>query len=195
MEDFPGLRAVRGDRRFEAMAKAYLTDCPSQSFSQRDLGSQIEGWLRRHPSWGGSRQALAVDMARLEWADIEAFDGKAEPPFLPEDIPQTSGRHLRLRLQPYVQLLDLRYPVDDLLLEVKDDGDSDFASNAFNERRKPKRVLAVARLKPSPVFLAVHRVVSAVYSRRSHREAFGMLIAIHQGKSLSQPTEFGFQTT
>ena len=193
MEDFPGLRAVLGDRRFEAMAKAYLTDCPSQSFSQRDLGSRLEGWLRRHPSWGGSRQALAVDMARLEWADIEAFDGKAEPSLLPEDIPQTPGRHLRLRLQPYVQLLDLRYPVDDLLLEVKDDGDSDFASNAFNERHKRKRVLAVARLKPSPVFLAVHRVDYSVYFRRLDREAFGMLRAIHQGKSLSQAIEFGFR--
>src|SRR6266568_2941188 len=193
MEDFPGLRAVLGDRRFEAMAKAYLTDCPSQSFSQRDLGSRLEGWLRRHPSWGGSRQALAVDMARLEWADIEAFDGKAEPSLLPEDIPQTPGRRLRLRLQPYVQLLDLRYPVDDLLLEVKDDEDSDFASNAFNERRKRKRVLAVARLKPSPVHLAVHRVDYSVYFRRLDREAFGMLSAIHQGKSLSQAIEFGFR--
>jgi len=193
MEDFPGLRAVLGDRRFEVMAKAYLTDCPSQSFSQRDLGSRLEAWLRRHPSWGGSRQALAVDMARLEWADIEAFDGKAEPSLLPEDIPQTPGRDLRLRLQPYVQLLDLRYPVDDLLLEVKDDGDSDFASNAFNERHKRKRVLAVARLKPSPVFLAVHRVDYSVYFRRLDREAFGMLRAIQQGKSLSQAIESGFR--
>jgi hypothetical protein len=92
-----------------------------------------------------------------------------------------------------VQLLDLRYPVDDLLLEVKDDGDSDFASNAFNERRKRKRVLAVARLKPSPVYLAVHRVDYSVYFRRLDREAFGILRAIHQGKSLSQAIESGFR--
>lgn len=195
MEDFPGLRAVLGDRRFEAMAKAYLTDCPSRSFTLRDLGSRLEGWLRRHPSWGGSRQALAVDMARLEWADIEAFDGKAGPSLLPEDIPQTPGPDLHLRLQPYVQLLDLRYPVDDLLLEVKEDGDSDFASNAFNEHRKRKRVLAVARLKPSPVHLAVHRVDYSVYFRRLDHEAFGILSAIRKGKSLSQAIESGFRKT
>src|SRR5260370_7452712 len=98
------------------MSKAYLTDCPSQSFSQRDLGSRLEGWLRRHPSWGGSRQALAVDMARLEWADIEAFDGKAEPSLLPEDIPQTSGRHLRLRPHPYRHPRPPPYPHHPFLL-------------------------------------------------------------------------------
>ena len=31
-EDFPGLRAVLGERRFDAMSKAYLSDCPSQVF-------------------------------------------------------------------------------------------------------------------------------------------------------------------
>ena len=36
-EDFPGLRAVLGGRRFDAMAKAYLMDCPSQSFTLRNL--------------------------------------------------------------------------------------------------------------------------------------------------------------
>src|SRR6266849_3125209 len=32
IEVFPGWRAVLGDKRFEAMSKAYLVDCPSQSF-------------------------------------------------------------------------------------------------------------------------------------------------------------------
>src|SRR5579872_3918262 len=31
-EDFPGLRAIIGERQFEKMAIAYLLDCPSQSF-------------------------------------------------------------------------------------------------------------------------------------------------------------------
>ena len=79
IEDFPGLRAVLGDRRFEAMSKAYLVDCPSRSFTLRNLGASLEAWLRKHPKWVGAKHALAVDIARLEWADIEAFDGKAEP--------------------------------------------------------------------------------------------------------------------
>jgi len=35
---------------------------------------------------GGSEAEIAVDIARLEWADIEAFDGKAEPALRPEDL-------------------------------------------------------------------------------------------------------------
>jgi hypothetical protein len=185
-EDFPGLRAVLGGRRFDAMAKAYLTDCPSQSFTLRNLGSRLEGWLRKHPSWAGSRQNLAVDMARLEWADIEAFDGKMKPPLKPEDLAGANPARLRLRLQPYVSLLDLRYPVDDLLLEVRKDADNlDVASNAFSERHKRKRVSAVAKLKPNSLYLTVYRLDEDVYFRRLEREEFLILSALQAGKSLN----------
>jgi len=48
-EDFPGLRAVLGQRRFENMCRAYLAECPSRSFTLRNLGSRLEVWLRRNP--------------------------------------------------------------------------------------------------------------------------------------------------
>jgi hypothetical protein len=185
-EDFPGLRAVLGGRRFDALAKAYLTDCPSQSFTLRNLGSRLELWLRKHPRWAGSRQSLAVDMARLEWADIEAFDGKMEPPLKPEHLAGANPARLRLRLQPYVRLLDLRYPVDDLLLEVRKHADDlDVASNAFSEKHKRKRVSAVAKLQPSPMYLAVYRLDEDVYFRPLEREEFVILSALQTGKSLN----------
>src|SRR5881275_1560483 len=53
-EDFSGLRAVLGDRRFDAMCQAYLIDCPSRSFTLRNLGSRLESWLRKHPKWAGA---------------------------------------------------------------------------------------------------------------------------------------------
>ena len=188
-EDFPGLRAVLGGRRFDAVAQAYVKDCPSRSFTLRNLGSRLESWLRRHPAWAGSRQALAIDMVRLEWADIEAFDGKAEPALKPEDLAEADPSRLRLRLQPYMQLLHLRYPVDDLLLAVRSDDDTEFASNAFTERRKRKRVLAVARLKPSPIFLAVHRLDDSVYFRRLEPEEFLILSRLREGKKLNHAIE------
>jgi len=188
-EDFPGLRAVLGGRRFDAVAQAYVKDCPSRSFTLRNLGSRLESWLRRHPAWAGSRQALAIDMVRLEWADIEAFDGKAEQALKPEDLAGVDTSKLRLRLQPYIQLLHLRYPVDDLLLAVRNDDDTEFSSNAFTERRKHKRVLAIARLKPSPIFLAVHRLDDSVYFRRLEREEFLILSNLREGKKLSDAIE------
>src|SRR5580658_913093 len=173
-EDFPGLRAVLGGSRFDRMAKAYLADCPSQSFTLRNLGSRLHDWLRKNP----------------EWADIEAFDGAAEPSLKPEDLSGADPTKLRLRLQPYIQLLDLRYPVDDLLLEVrKNDQDTDYASNAFSERHHRKRVSAVARLKPQEIFLAVHRMDDSVYFRRLQAEEFAILRGLRGGKPLNSAVE------
>ncbi len=196
IEDFPGLRAVLGERRFEEMCKAYITDCPSRSFTLRNLGARLESWLRKHPKWAGAKQALALDIVRLEWADIEAFDGKAVPALRPEHLAGTTEARLRLKLQPYVQLLSLKYPVDDLLLEVrKNDEDTDFASNAFQEKRKRKRVQAVAKLKPAPIFLAVHRMDYSVYFRRIEPEEFAILSALRAGRPLGKAVGAGLRKT
>ena len=193
-EDFPGLRAVVGEKRFDAMSQAYLLANPSRSFTLRNLGSQMEQWLRKNPKWAGKNQVLALDIARLEWADIEAFDGKAEPILRTEDIASAEGGRLKLTLQPYVRLLSFRYPVDDLLLEVrKEDEDTDFASNTFTEHRKRKRVRAVAKLKPASIFLAVHRVDYSVYFRRIEPEEFAILTALREGKTLAAAVALGFR--
>jgi hypothetical protein len=194
MEDFPGLRSVLGERRFDAMCKAYLVDCPSRSFTLRNLGSQLESWLRKHPKWAGAKQTLALDIVRLEWADIEAFDGKAEPALRPEDLAGAVGPNLRLRLQPYVRLLSFRYPVDDLLLAArKEDEDTDFASNAFQEKRKHKRVQALTKLKPAEIFLVVHRVDYSVYFRRIQAEEFAILTSLRDGKTLGKAIDAAFR--
>jgi Putative DNA-binding domain len=196
IEDFPGLRTVLGARRFEEMSKAYLTDCPSSSFTLRNLGARLEPWLRKHAKWAGDRQDLALDITRLEWADIEAFDGKAEPALRPEDLSGADETKLQLKLQSYVQLLSLKYPVDDLLLEVRqEEEDTDFASNAFQEKRKRKRVQGVAKLKPAPIFLAVHRVDYSVYFRRIEAEEFAILKALRAGKPLGEAIETGLRRT
>jgi hypothetical protein len=192
-EDFPGLRAVLGEKKFDAVAKAYLIAHPSRSFTMRNLGSNLESWLRKHSALAGSRKNLVIDMVRLEWADINAFDGKTEPALKPEDLAAADASKLKLRLQPYIHLLDLRYPVDDLLLDVRDTEDVEVASNAFDEHRKRKRVRAVARLKPDEIFLVVHRLDFSVYFRRLEREEFIILSELHKGKTLSRAIESAFR--
>jgi hypothetical protein len=192
-EDFPGLQAVLGNRRFEALCKAYLVARPSRSFTLRNLGRDLEPWLRKNPQWAGSRQAIALDMVRLEWADIEAFDGAAFEPLQPAGVAKSAGGNLHLNLQPYVQLLKFHYPVDALVLEIKKfNNDTEFLSNAFRERRKRKRVSAVAKLKPKTIFLAVHRVDYSVYFRRMTAEEYGLLVAIRKGKTLGQAVDATF---
>ena len=188
-EDFPGLRAILGDRKFDAVAKAYITDCPSRSFTLRNLGSRLPAWLEKHPRFAGSRQKLAVDMTHLEWAEIEAFDGASGPALSAGHLAVAEPAKLRLSLQPHISLLALRYPVDDLLLKVRKEEDTAFASNAFAERRKRKHAAVVARLKPAAIFLAVHRHDESVYLRRLAREEFEILKALRDGKTLQRAIE------
>src|ERR1700722_2459264 len=195
-EDFPGLRAILGTRAFDKVAQAYLNDCPSKSFTMRNIGSQLEAWLRKHPKYAGPRQQLALDMVRLEWAEINAFDGKRETPLTAADLAEANPAKLRLRLQPYVHLLDLHYPADDLLLEVRKDADDvSVASNAFSERHKTKRVKAFASMKASPIFLAVHRMGEEVYFRRLEREEFAILALLRDGKDLNAAIETGLRNS
>lgn len=193
-EDYPGLRVVLGGRWFESMCKAYLTEHPSRSFTLRNLGAQLETWLRENPLWLRGRRVLALDMVRLEWADIEAFDGHAKPVLRSEDLLEVDAAKLQLGIQPYVQLLELHYPVDDLLLEVKHgDVTPDRASNAVQERRKHSKVRAVAKLEPAQIFLAVHRLDYSVYFRRIEPEEFALLNALRSGKALERAIELAFR--
>jgi len=132
-------------------------------------------------------------MVRLEWAEIETFDSAAEPPVNLSTLQKANPAKLRLKLQPYIRLLDLRYPVDDLLLAIKHETGTNVASNAMAERQKRKNVSAMARLKPVPTYLAVHRFDNMVYFRRLEREEFGILAALHHGKTLERAIEAGFR--
>jgi hypothetical protein len=192
-QDFPGLRAILGPRRFDGMCRAYLAECPSRSFTLRNLGARLETWLRRNPQWIRGKQSLALDMVRLEWADIEAFDGEAEPTLHPEDLSGCSVPTLRLRVQPYVQLLELHYPVDELALEVRHSDDTDFTSNVLTENRKSAKIQTIAALEPKQIFLVVHRIDLSVYFRRVEREEFVLLSVLRRGKTIARAIDLAFQ--
>ncbi len=100
-DDFPGLCAILGADAFRRLCKAYLTDCPSQSFTLRNLGSSLESWVRDHPEFCTNNIPLALDMIQLEWAHIEAFDNTGVKPIGPDGLREL-GPGLRLALQPYI---------------------------------------------------------------------------------------------
>ena len=192
-EDFVGLRAVVGDDKFDALVQAYLTENPSRSFTLRNLGSRLESWLRANPKYIQPHEQLAVDMVRLEWADTECFDAAEQPALTLNDIAQL-GDDPKLHLQPHVQLLDLHFPVDKLLLEIRDEVEegSDETSNTFSEPRTRARVKRVRNAKPKPIFVVVHRVDYLVYFKRVTPEAFRVLISFRNGRSLAEAIDAAF---
>jgi hypothetical protein len=185
-DDFPGLRMVLGQRAFHRLSRAYLAECPSRSFTLRNLGSRLEDWLRRNRQYAGSRHALALDMVRLEWAHIEAFDNAAEKVLGPEDLLEL-GPRFRAALQPYIRLLALQYPVDDLRIQVN--RASDERGAASNTPLKQKRHDMTKRLsmsKPKEIFLAVHRRDFMVYYRRIDAEEYRLLSALRDGQPIAK---------
>ena len=192
-EDFPGLRAIVGDDAFHKLSLAYLTAHPSTSFTMRNLGGRLEAWLRRRRQYTGGQHALALDMVRLEWAHIEAFDGLAAKPLGPEDLLEL-GPRMRMSLQPCMTLLDLRFAVDDLRIRVSRAGDlHETASNMVTApKHRATRRRTVAR-ESAPIYVAVHRFDDMVYYRRLEPEAYRILTALRRGDSIGTAIEQGFE--
>jgi hypothetical protein len=194
-DDFPGLRAVLGQRAFHCLSRAYLADCPSRSFTLRNLGSRLAEWLERNPHYAAKRYALALDMVRLEWAHIEAFDNASEKVLGPEDLLEFSPE-FRATLQPYVRLLALQYPVDDLRIQVNHESDErGAASNAALKQKHRNMAGRAARLKPDQIFLAVHRLNDMVYYRRLAAEEYLLADALRQGTPIGRVIPAAFENS
>ena len=194
-EDFPGVRAVLGERAFERLAKAYLSDCPSQSYTLRNLGSRLAAWLTAHPEFAGKHLALSIDMIRLEWAHIEAFDNADLKALGPEDLLEL-GPELVIKLQPHIRLLALQYPVDNL--RVKLNGhleERDASSNAVSRPMRRNIARRYARLRPQPIYLAVHRVEFTVYYRRLEADEFHLLGALQESRSIGAALDSALAAT
>src|SRR3984957_4011115 len=183
-EDFPALNAVLGQQMFDALILAYLRENPSTSFSLRNLGARLPAWIATYPKLAGLQHSLAVDVARLEWAYIEAFDGASLPPLSQEDFAGL-GSDSALCLQPHLQLLDLQYPVDEVVLAVhKVTPEIDIVSNAASERRQGLQ-MRLPKVTRSSTYLAVHRFEDSVYYRRIGREEFLLLADLRDGDSIA----------
>jgi hypothetical protein len=191
-EDFPALNAVLGSEVFDELVLAYLRGNPSTSFTLRNLGSRLPEWLQYHPEFTSGNHDLAMDIARLEWAYVEAFDRASVPPVNGGDFAGFDGE-TKLRLQPHLQLLDLKYPVDELVLAVhRETGPSDIMSNAISERRQTLEA-ALPKMSRQDIYLAVHRYDNSVYYRRIDREAFLLLSTLQSGNSLGSALEAAFE--
>ena len=181
-EDFPGLRAVLGAAAFERMRRQYLAECPSESFTLRDLGRRLPAWLSAHPEFGGT---LGLEMAKLEWAEIESFDAAALTPLTVEEIAALTSEST-LRLQPHLQLVQATNTVDTLLLEVRAQSKAGRKPRRFHSAR-----MATAQ-SAETVYIAIHRPELMVYYKRLDREMFGLLRALAAGVALGEAIEAAY---
>ncbi len=177
-DDYPGLRGILGQRAFDRLAKAYLLERPSESFTLRNLGSSLNKWLAANREYCGDHFSLALDMARLEWAQVEAFDGARIDPVGAGDL-NAGAERLRFGLQPHLSLLALRHPVDHLRLQLVE----------FEDSRRQQSAAVKKFGVRERVFLSVHRPEFTVYYRRLAASEFRILTALREGATLGEAVE------
>jgi hypothetical protein len=182
-EDFPGVRAVVGAKRFDQMRRRYLADCPSESFTMRNLGQHLAAWMERNRALVGANHEIALDMARLEWAEIESFDAAEHERLSPAEIAALAPTST-LRLQPHLRIMEAGYEVDTLLLEVRNSVKRrGGVPRVFTEKRLARAPAAAspATSPANPVYLAIHRYELVVHYKRLDAEMFRLLQTLGQG--------------
>jgi Putative DNA-binding domain len=185
-EDFPGVRAVVGAKRFAPMLRRYLADCPSESFTMRNLGQHFSAWMERNAALVGPNRGIALDMARLEWAEIESFDASEQERLSPAEV-AALGSASTLRLQPHLRWMEAACEADALLLEVRLAAKRKAgAPRAFTEKR-----MARAR-SCGAVYLAIHRHELVVHYKRIDAEMFRLLGALDRGATIGDAIEIAY---
>ncbi|ARN82672.1 DNA-binding domain-containing protein [Methylocystis bryophila] len=71
-EDFPALKSLLGDKRFDALVSDYLAASPSRTRNARYFSTRLPDFMQESDKWRGEAQALGV--ALLERALTDAFD-------------------------------------------------------------------------------------------------------------------------
>ena len=191
-EDYPTLNALLGQRRFDSLILAYIHENPSTSWTLRDLGAKLPTFLEGHPEFTGRRRRLAIDVARLEWAYVDAYDRPHRTPLGTEEA-QAIEPESTLFLQPHLQLLELNYPVDNLVLAVKRNAPETEIVSGAAIRHESRSRLKLPAMKQERVWLAIHRFEDSVYYRRIGREMFLLLSSLRTGCTLLEAVTHAFE--
>jgi hypothetical protein len=114
IEDFPALHAVIGHGAFHGLAREYLAAHPSEHPSVRMLGLRLAGFLEGHPL--SRRWSWLPDLARFEWALLEAFDAPDAAPLPADRLRRLTADEwpvARFELTPSLRILEARAPVQE----------------------------------------------------------------------------------
>lgn len=153
-EHYPKLRALLGDAAFRPLIRDYLRAYPPHDPSLREAGAEL--WRFLFPT----KRYLHVDLARLERARVEAFDGP-DAEVLTRDhvaaLPPEQFPELRVKLVPTAQLLLVTTNADDVWDAIEDD-------------RTPPAALDIRR-----VILVWRRDVTVIHRTLEEDEASALL--------------------
>lgn len=186
-EVFPMMKKFLGEETFDAFAFAYLQEIPSKSYTLHHLGRHFPAWLEKSrprsvaddiapASDGPDWPELMVDLARMEWAVYETFDGpgiEGQPTLRLEDLQTLTSEaidEVRLIPAPSLHLVTSRFPVNDFYTALRRAG-------AGEDTVPPDAC---------PAWTALHRRNFIVQRYGLSAPAHAMLVSILQGDTLGE---------
>lgn len=198
-EVFPMLKRTLGEEAFDGLAFGYLQDYPSRSYTLNELSRHFPRYLQEtrpegdgadsEPSDAGSSVEpptlpndwpdFLIDLAQLEWVIYEVFDGPGVEgqALLGADqllhIPAERWLEARLELVPCLQLLAMRFPVNDY----------------YTSLRRAKEGETVSIPPSGQSYVALNRRQFVVRRYNLSRTEFGLLQAIEDGQPIGQAIE------
>lgn len=170
-DDFRAIERLLGEDAFHALATAYLAAHPPSTWSLRDAGEALPRFVAEAAPWRDD--PLVADLARAEWAFIEAFDGPDAPPLDAASVAtvrEEDWPRARLVVHPSVRLLALAYPSTDF-------------------RTAARKGEAPARPAPAPTHVVVYRGPDALLFLDVEPDAFALLSELAQGTPLGDACE------
>jgi hypothetical protein len=170
-DDYPGVRYLLGAETFESVVHAYIEQHPSQSPNLNAFGRSMPAFLAEHAT------PLAADLARLEWALVEAIHAAASPPLTIDRLEHMSpAQWTNALLVPAasVRVLRFAYPADVFYQAFRSDEQPPAPGPAPSATLVHRRGWVVWRTELSP---PMARLLEALASRVPLGEALRAAMA------------------
>jgi hypothetical protein len=169
--EFPVLARALGEDLFDEFALGYLERSPSRSYTLNRLGADFPRYLDETRPPDGGWAEVVVDLATLEWAIAEVFDGPGvEGRRLLDSgelaaIPAERWPEARLLPVPCLRLLALRHPIRPYYTALRDGA----------EATPPARSASYLALTRRDYVVRLHDLEPLEYA---------VLAALHEGQTV-----------
>jgi hypothetical protein len=162
--EYPTLRQVLGPPAFADACRRFVAKHPSRARTLNALSAAFPDFLAKTLP-RTNRNGLAVDIARIERAMEDVFDAPRAEPMTAAEFAGV-GEGTRLRLNPALRLLALRYPANEYM-------------NALRRGEKPRLP------RPRATQVIVFRRGFQVFRRDQEPEQFRLLQSLVAGRPLA----------
>lgn len=120
-DDYPALQYALGDQDFAQLARGYVDAHPSRSASLNYFGRDFASFCAQQH---GSERAFSAELARLEWALVEAIHAPESQPIAADrlaDIAPEAWPNARFAANPSLCVLCFDHPVNAFYQAYRDD--------------------------------------------------------------------------